>query len=98
MKSKDKLRSQYDEITCRIDKKSLFPVSMAMKMKNVVVEVQFLDIISYTAGEMAKPAIDDAKFNFKAPEGTEEIEGDSLLQGMGNSQNEKKPADSGKEK
>ena len=74
-----KKEMDFDAIEVKIGKKDLLPLYMSMKMENTLVEVRFSDIVTYTAAQAGETAaLSDDKFVFKAPEGVEEIDGNSL--------------------
>ena len=73
----------YDEITARIDKKTLIPVFMGLKYEGAATEVTFTDTVNYTQEEADKePELLNKNFNFVKPEGVEEIEAAELMQGL----------------
>jgi outer membrane lipoprotein carrier protein len=73
----------YQEITAKIDKKTMEPVYLSMKYDGALMEVTFEDTINYTKAQAAKePSLLAKNFIFKAPEGTEEIDAASLTDGM----------------
>jgi outer membrane lipoprotein carrier protein len=73
----------YDEITARIDKKSMYPVFMGMKYEGAATEMTFSDIVNYTEESAAKNTdLANKNFTFTAPEGVEVIEAEELMKGM----------------
>lgn len=80
--SKDK-GIMYDEITARIDKKTLDPVFMGLKYEGAATEVTFTDTVNYTEAQAEGIAeLMNKNFNFTAPEGVEVIEAAELMQGL----------------
>lgn len=74
----------YEEITAKVDKKTLTLVSMTMKYEGMEVEVKFTDITGFTIDEVGKQAeLKNAAFEFKVPEGAEEIEASNMIEGLG---------------
>lgn len=70
----------FDEIISKINKKTLIPESMSMKLENTVIEVKFFNIKTFGGQEiLTLNEFKDNNFEFKAPEGVEEIEASSLL-------------------
>ena len=79
----DKDEMNYNEITAKIDKKSLNPVYMSLKYEGALMEITMEDTVNYTAEEAAKePSLSKKNFTFKAPEGAEEIDASSLMNGV----------------
>jgi chaperone LolA len=73
----------YDEITARIDKKTLNPVFMGLKYEGAATEVTFTDTVNYTeASSEGVPELAAKNFTFVKPEGVEEIEAADLMQGL----------------
>jgi outer membrane lipoprotein carrier protein len=73
----------YEEVTAKIDKKSMEPVYLSMKYDGALMEVTFEDTVNYTKAQAAKePSLSSKNFSFKAPEGTEEIDAASLTGSM----------------
>src|ERR1035437_2667108 len=73
----------YDEITARIDKKTLVPVFMGFKYEGAATEVTFTDIVNYTEAEAKNaPELADKNFTFIKPADVEEIEAADLMQGL----------------
>lgn len=73
----------YDEITARIDKKTLIPVFMGLKYEGAATEVTFTNTVNYTEAEMENvPELSNKNFTFVKPEGVEEIEAAELMQGL----------------
>ena len=63
----------YEEVTAKIDKKSMEPVYLSMKYDGALMEVTFEDTVNYTKAQAAKePSL----------EGTEEIDAASLTGSM----------------
>jgi hypothetical protein len=73
----------YDEITARIDKKTLNPVFMGLKYEGAATEVTFTDTVNYTEVSAENvPELAAKNFTFVKPEGVEEIEAADLMQGL----------------
>lgn len=73
----------YDEITARIDKKTLDPVFMGLKYEGAATEVTFADTVNYTEAQAETvPELLNKNFTFTAPEGVEVIEAEELMQGL----------------
>lgn len=80
MVPKDRKKLDFDEITVSIEKTNLVPEYMSMKYDGSLSEVTFLNVKNYTAEEAALvPELSDANFEFKTPEGVEEIEASALM-------------------
>jgi chaperone LolA len=80
MVPRDKKNLNFDEITVRIEKSGLVPEYMSMKYEGAMTEVAFSNVKNYTAAEAAEvPELSDANFEFKAPEGVDEIEASALM-------------------
>jgi outer membrane lipoprotein carrier protein len=77
---KDRKKLDFDEITVKIEKAGLVPGYMSMKYDGSLSEVTFFNVKNYTAEEAA--AVDgllDTNFEFKTPDGVEEIEASALI-------------------
>jgi outer membrane lipoprotein carrier protein len=74
----------YEEIVAKIDKKTLALISMTMKYEGIEVEVKFTDIKGYNSDDVGKQTeLKLSSFEFKVPEGAEEIEASNMIEGMG---------------
>ena len=77
---KDRKKLDFEEITVKIQKADLVPEYMSMKYEGSVSEVTFLNVKNYTAEEAALvDELSDKNFEFKTPDGVEEIEASALI-------------------
>jgi len=77
---RDRKKLDFEEIKVKIFKADLVPEYMSMKYDGSVSEVTFSNVKNYTAEEAALvDELSDKNFEFKTPEGVEEIEASALL-------------------
>jgi len=77
---KDRKKLDFEEITVKIEKTNLVPEYMSMKYDGSVSEVAFSNVKNYTAEEAAAvDELSDKNFEFKTPDGVEEIEASALI-------------------
>lgn len=84
MTPRDRKKLDFDEITVKIVKADLVPEYMSMKFEGSLMEVLFSNITNFSAEETLKAEdLADKNFNFKTPEGVEEINASDLIDAAG---------------
>lgn len=80
MTPKDRKKLDFEEISVKIRKEGLVPEFIGMKYDGSLSEVVFSNVQNFTAAETAAVAeLSNANFEFKTPEGVEEIDAADLM-------------------